>query len=188
MDTLTAAAKCFDCLSKYDKLVLQNWFLAQALKAGGGPDFTNINDLTKAVACFDCLAPSRLESMMVVIERELATVFGNDEVSRMTIAQFREQIKCWSCVTPRTHKSINMWLTCLLVTITPNPVPCWVAREVYGQANPKWVLFAFWLLQEAPAWLRRLYLRHGQSFANWIADKPALKRGIRRLMDRVTNA
>ncbi len=61
---------------------------------------------------------------------------------------------------------------------------CWVAREVYGESNPRWRLFRDWLMHDAPSWLRRAYLTHGQSFAEWIGDKPAIKAGLRWLMDR----
>ena len=61
---------------------------------------------------------------------------------------------------------------------------CWVAREVYGIENPKWLHFRSWLLSDAPDWLVSLYQEHGEDFALWIHDKPALKDGIRVLMDR----
>jgi hypothetical protein len=61
---------------------------------------------------------------------------------------------------------------------------CWVARAVYGETNPRWLLFRAWLLTEAPDWLRELYLAHGEQFAAWIQDKPLLKAAIRTLMDQ----
>ena len=61
--------------------------------------------------------------------------------------------------------------------------PCWVAREVYGETNPKWLLFREWLMNNAPSWFRNLYLKHGEKFADWIADKPVLKSIIRKWMD-----
>lgn len=61
--------------------------------------------------------------------------------------------------------------------------PCWVAREVYGVENPKWVLFREWLLSKAPAWFRNLYIKHGERFAEFISNKPKLKSLIRRWMD-----
>jgi hypothetical protein len=67
-----------------------------------------------------------------------------------------------------------------------NPAPaCWVARAVYGAHNPKWLIFREWLLNEAPAILRSVYLRHGERFAAYIADKPRIKAVIRHLMDTV---
>ena len=62
---------------------------------------------------------------------------------------------------------------------------CWVAREVYGPSNPKWLLFREWLLTKAPTWLRESYRQYGPAVAWFIKDKPALKNMIRRLMDQV---
>jgi len=65
---------------------------------------------------------------------------------------------------------------------------CWVAREVYGVDNPKWLLFRDWLLNQAPAWFRDLYLKHGEQFAAFISNKPLLKSLIRTWMDnRIEN-
>lgn len=60
---------------------------------------------------------------------------------------------------------------------------CWVAREVYGADNPRWQLFRYWLLTQAPGWFRKLYRIYGPAFARWIADKPRLKTIIRHWMD-----
>jgi len=65
---------------------------------------------------------------------------------------------------------------------------CWVAREVYGINNPSWQLFREWLTLKAPFWLFDLYMRHGEKFALWIANKPKLKKLIRWWMDgRIAN-
>lgn len=61
---------------------------------------------------------------------------------------------------------------------------CWVAREVYGQGNPKWVLFRSWLLEDAPLWFVKLYMKHGERFAEFISNKPWLKAIIRQWMDK----
>lgn len=60
---------------------------------------------------------------------------------------------------------------------------CWVAREVYGIHDPRWLLFRHWLRTDAPRWLHDLYRVHGESFAAWIHDKPAVKAAVRMLMD-----
>ena len=60
---------------------------------------------------------------------------------------------------------------------------CWVAREVYGESNPKWLMFREWLLERAPAWFRRAYIKHGEHFARWVHDKPRIKHAIRLWMD-----
>lgn len=66
----------------------------------------------------------------------------------------------------------------------PPKKPCWVARAVYGESNPRWLLFRAWLLDEAPEWLRNLYLRRGESFALRIEPYPKIKSIIRWFMDR----
>jgi len=64
-------------------------------------------------------------------------------------------------------------------------VPCWVAREVYGKDNPEWTIFRAWLFNEAPDWFRDLYLEEGERFADFISDKPLLKRIVKTAMDLV---
>ena len=60
---------------------------------------------------------------------------------------------------------------------------CWVAREVYGEDNPKWLQFRDWLMNSAPNWFRELYIKHGERVAQFISNKPILKAVIRRWMD-----
>jgi hypothetical protein len=60
---------------------------------------------------------------------------------------------------------------------------CWVAREVYGVDNPKWLQFRDWMFNDAPSNIRESYIEHGESIAKHISDKPELKSKIRRFMD-----
>lgn len=60
---------------------------------------------------------------------------------------------------------------------------CWVAREVYGHENPKWLQFRNWMLNFAPFDLLALYLERGERFAEFISDKPELKNRVRAYMD-----
>jgi hypothetical protein len=60
---------------------------------------------------------------------------------------------------------------------------CWVAREVYGTKDNRWMLFRMWLTDNAPIWFRNLYMKHGEQFALWIANKPFIKSLIRKFMD-----
>jgi hypothetical protein len=60
---------------------------------------------------------------------------------------------------------------------------CWIAREVYGESNPKWRMFREWMLNKAPIWFRDWYLIHGESVAEWLKDKPELKARIKTFMD-----
>lgn len=67
-------------------------------------------------------------------------------------------------------------------------IACWVAREVYGETNPEWLAFREWLFTYAPKWFKRLYIKHGERFALWVQDKPALKGVIRTWMTAQINA
>ena len=64
---------------------------------------------------------------------------------------------------------------------------CWVARAVYGEDNPRWLLFRDWLTEDSPAWFHALYLRHGERFALWLAPHAGLKAVIRLWMDSRIN-
>jgi hypothetical protein len=64
---------------------------------------------------------------------------------------------------------------------------CWVAREVYGKDNPKWLVFREWMLTCAPDWLYDLYMKHGEGFAKFISDKPLLKWMVRKTMDALVS-
>lgn len=63
-------------------------------------------------------------------------------------------------------------------------IACWVARAVYGETNPKWLIFREWLFTLAPKWLLKLYIRFGERFASFIKDKPKIKNIIRHYMDK----
>lgn len=60
---------------------------------------------------------------------------------------------------------------------------CWVAREVYGINNPKWLRFRHWMFGYSPRWFFNFYIRHGRSIAKFICNKPLLKSIIRNWMD-----
>ena len=60
---------------------------------------------------------------------------------------------------------------------------CWIAREVYGESNPKWMQFREWMLNHAPIWFRDWYLLNGEAVAESIRDKPEVKARIKIFMD-----
>ena len=60
---------------------------------------------------------------------------------------------------------------------------CWVAREVYGEHDPKWKQFRDWLNSDAPKWFNNLYTKYGERFAEFISDKPRIKSIIRKWMN-----
>jgi hypothetical protein len=59
---------------------------------------------------------------------------------------------------------------------------CWVAREVYGNDNPMWLLFRQWLMEDSPDTFRNLYIKYGERFAKFISNKPLVKTIIRNWM------
>lgn len=62
-------------------------------------------------------------------------------------------------------------------------VGCWVAREVYGPNNPRWLKMREWMLYRAPRALRAFYLEHGPKIADFIKDKPEEKARLHELME-----
>ena len=63
------------------------------------------------------------------------------------------------------------------------PIFCWVAREVYGEDNPKWLQFREWMLTKASNNLRNFYTEYGERIAESIRNKPKIKSIIRKWMD-----
>jgi hypothetical protein len=62
---------------------------------------------------------------------------------------------------------------------------CWVAREVYGNGDPRWFIFRMWLKYKAPKWFKNLYDEYGEDYAKFIKKKPIFKWMTRKLMDLV---
>jgi hypothetical protein len=60
---------------------------------------------------------------------------------------------------------------------------CWVAREVYGEDDPKWLQFREWVIGYSPDWFYKAYSRYGENVAKVVAKVPALKIVIRPFMD-----
>lgn len=65
---------------------------------------------------------------------------------------------------------------------------CWIAREVYGVEDGKWLEFRSWLLNSAPDFIRNSYIKYGQNIAKFIKNKPILKNIIKVWMDSKINA
>ena len=65
----------------------------------------------------------------------------------------------------------------------PGGIFCWVAREVYGEDNPKWLQFREWMLTKASNNLRNFYTEYGERIAESIRNKPKIKLIIRKWMD-----
>jgi hypothetical protein len=60
---------------------------------------------------------------------------------------------------------------------------CWVAREVYGKDDPKWLQFREWVIGYSPNWFYKAYSKYGENVAKVVAKVPALKLVIRPFMD-----
>ena len=72
---------------------------------------------------------------------------------------------------------------------TQATLACWIAREVFGEDNPKWLQFREYLETKAPKWFYDFYLENGEAIAEEIKDKPEVKSRVRDLMELVlTNA
>ena len=56
---------------------------------------------------------------------------------------------------------------------------CFIAREVFGEDNPEWILFFQWKETKAPLWFRNGYDRYSKAIASWLRDKPWLKTILR---------
>jgi hypothetical protein len=65
---------------------------------------------------------------------------------------------------------------------------CWVARAAFGETDIRWMIFRAWLLEDAPAWFRRLYVRHGASIGYWLAGRDSARLVVRALMMPVVNS
>lgn len=113
IDALSAAAKCYDCLSSTEKQALKIRFMAEALKASSGVDFTNINTLRSTVACFTCEPDFRLESMEVALWKAMADNLGASIPA--SISAQRALIKCVPCGEQKSTRASFLYLLCRLV-------------------------------------------------------------------------
>lgn len=62
---------------------------------------------------------------------------------------------------------------------------CWVARAVYGDDNPDWLLFRRWMIVKAPLWFGNLYRFVGPSLGRLIRKCPAIGTMLKPFMDKV---
>lgn len=62
---------------------------------------------------------------------------------------------------------------------------CWVAREVYGVDNPKWLQFRKWLITKAPISFFGWYATKGERFAKYISTRPLHKFFVRSIFNAI---
>jgi hypothetical protein len=72
----------------------------------------------------------------------------------------------------------------ITATIVSDPT-CWVARAAFGESDIRWVIFRAWLLDDAPAWFRNLYLRRGEAFAAWLETQTGARAVVRAAMGSI---
>jgi hypothetical protein len=60
---------------------------------------------------------------------------------------------------------------------------CWVAREIYGTDDLRWMLFREWMTTQGPKWFEALYRKYGQRVATWLRKNPWAKPPIKAFMD-----
>lgn len=64
---------------------------------------------------------------------------------------------------------------------------CWVAREVYGEDNIKWLVFRDWIIRKSPRLVYNTYKKYGPKFAQFIKDKNTIKNVLRYFMDKIVD-
>ena len=68
------------------------------------------------------------------------------------------------------------------------PLPgCWVARAAFGETDLRWMIFREWLVVDAPAWFRNLYIRHGEAIGFWLTHHAGMQKIVRTLMMPAVN-
>lgn len=95
LDQLISDSSCLNCLSESEKKSAYLYYLAQALNAEGGTDYTDLNTLREAVQCW-CVGGQVLDSFKARVAINSAVNSGALEAAP-TIAEVREAIKCWNC-------------------------------------------------------------------------------------------
>jgi hypothetical protein len=78
-------------------------------------------------------------------------------------------------------------LSAVTAVTVSGPAKCWVARAAFGEADIRWMIFRAWLVDDAPAWFRRLYIRHGEAIGNWLARRESARLIVRALMAPAVN-
>jgi len=66
-------------------------------------------------------------------------------------------------------------------------ISCFLARECYGETDPRFYQFRHYLMNLAPHFIRRFYLRYAQSFSSFIHSRPLIKGFVRNILDIVSN-
>lgn len=128
--SLTAASRCFNCLSATEKEALKVYFMAQTLKAAGGPDLTDLNVRNQASACLACEPDFVLDSIETATWQNLAINMGS--ILPTSISDLRKLVRCAPCGEQKTTRAAFITLLCRLLGIS-NPLretDAWAVRVV----------------------------------------------------------
>jgi len=89
----------------------------------------------------------------------------------------------------KAYRKPTLVMVAVLSAITAEPAVshpvdggCWVARAAFGETDIRWMIFRAWLVDDAPAWFRRLYIRHGEVVGTWLAPREGARGIVRTLM------
>lgn len=110
LSTIRTNSKCYDCLSKHEKLALKVYFMAQILNLVGGQDYTDPDELLEATACFKCEPEFALDSFEVDIWKRSFEAVSRESAG--TIGEQRALIKCLACVDDKALKAAYIALLC----------------------------------------------------------------------------
>ena len=62
------------------------------------------------------------------------------------------------------------------------PQECWIARAAFGADDFRWLIFRDWLVNDAPAWFRRAYMRFGPGLGGWLEGRHRTRGFARNIM------
>jgi hypothetical protein len=92
---LISDSSCLNCLSETEKKSAYLYYLAKALLASGGTDYTDLNTLREAVQCW-CVGGQVLDSFKTRMAINIAYSLRGISATP-TVAEIRDAIKCWPC-------------------------------------------------------------------------------------------
>lgn len=119
-------------------------------------------------------------------QQQIATNNSNNSTALQLLSLLRgEDTSMNSTSTTRSRAPGSQLAGQAIGAIASGVAMCWVARAVYGAENPTWLVFRDWMVTEAPAWLRGLYLKHGERFAEEVEKDEELKKRVKARMDSI---
>lgn len=111
------ASKCFNCLNRLEKEALKVRFMALALQAFGGANYTDEATRNQAVAGLVAESDFTMDSMEVAVWQKLASLAGASNVD-VPIDQLRAQIACHPCGQQKFDRASWLFLLCQLTLIS----------------------------------------------------------------------